>query len=187
MKTKKTVTSIFMVPTLMAPKNALKENGFVNAYVDDVDQDFKYDNVIYILLLPTDLAKLREFLDGEYERTTSIIEDYDYEGGYVVLVYKLDMKWETDFELIKQGRYSETTDAFQEMFPKIIKIRRKGLHRDEISLQYRVFNKTEDMIEYWEDKRGVDWDDSLEVWDGFDQGKETLDINKVRESLELTK
>ncbi len=89
MKTKKTITSIFMVPTLMVPKNALKQNGFINAYLDDVDRDFKYDDdVIYVLFLPTDLAKFREFLDGEYERTTSIIEDYDYEGGFVVLVYK---------------------------------------------------------------------------------------------------
>ena len=187
MKTKKTITSIFMVPTLMVPKNALKQNGFINAYLDDVDRDFKYDNVIYVLFLPTDLAKFREFLDGEYERTTSIIEDYDYEGGFVVLVYKLNEAFDIDFYLIRQGRYSETSDKFQKIFPKVLKIRKNGLHRDEISLQYRVFNKTDDMREYWEDKIGIDWDESLEVWEGFDKSREILDINKLKKSVELTK
>ena len=176
-----------MVPSLKVPKNSLKDNGFINAYLDDVGRDFKYNNVIYVLFLPTDLAKFREFLDNEYERTTEIVEDYDYEGGFVVLVYKLNMKWETDFDLIKQGRYSETTDNFQKLFPKVIKIKKNGLHRDEISLQYRVFNKTDDMIKYWENKLGIDWDDSLEVWEGFDEGKEILDINKMKKSIELIK
>jgi len=176
-----------MVPSLKVPKNSLKDNGFINAYLDDVGRDFKYNNVIYVLFLPTDLAKFREFLDNEYERTTEIVEDYDYEGGFVVLVYKLNMKWETDFDLIKQGRYSETSDNFQKLFPKVIKIKKNGLHRDEISLQYRVFNKTDDMIKYWENKLGIDWDDSLEVWEGFDEGKEVLDINKMKKSIELIK
>ena len=66
MKTKKTITSIFMVPTLMVPKNALKQNGFINAYLDDVDRDFKYDNVIYVLFLPTDLAKFKNILTPKY-------------------------------------------------------------------------------------------------------------------------
>ena len=184
---KNTITSIFMVPSLKVPKNSLKDNGFINAYLDDVGRDFKYNNVIYVLFLPTDLAKFREFLDNEYERTTEIVEDYDYEGGFVVLVYKLNMKWETDFDLIKQGRYSETSDNFQKLFPKVIKIKKNGLHRDEISLQYRVFNKTDDMIKYWENKLGIDWDDSLEVWEGFDEGKEVLDINKMKKSIELIK
>jgi len=184
---KNTITSIFIVPSLKVPKNSLKDNGFINAYLDDVGRDFKYNNVIYVLFLPTDLAKFREFLDNEYERTTEIVEDYDYEGGFVVLVYKLNMKWETDFDLIKQGRYSETSDNFQKLFPKVIKIKKNGLHRDEISLQYRVFNKTDDMIKYWENKLGIDWDDSLEVWEGFDEGKEILDINKMKKSIELIK
>jgi len=50
-----------------------------------------------------------------------------------------------------------------------------------------VFNKTDDMIKYWENKLGIDWDDSLEVWEGFDEGKEILDINKMKKSIELIK
>jgi len=168
-----------MVPTLNVPKDVLLDNGFLNAYVGDVDKDIEYENSVYLLFLPEDILKFREFLDDEYERTTTIIEDYDYLNGYVVIVYKLNMKWETNFDLIRQGRYSETTDDFQKLFRKVIKIKKNGLHRDELSLQYRIFNKTEDMIEYWQDKLGIDWDDNFEVWDGYDIAKETLNIKLI--------
>lgn len=183
MTIKKTITSIFMVPTLRIPKNALKNNGFINGYVEDAERDFQYPDAVYLLFLPKDIPKFREFLDDEYERTENIIEDYDYEGGFVVVVYKLDSRWRKDYALIKQGRYSKTSGSFQKLFPKVIKIMKNGLHRDEVSLQYRVFNKTEDMIEYWENKIGIEWDDEFEVWEGYDKNKEILHINKLKDSV----
>jgi hypothetical protein len=100
-----------------------------------------YKESIYLLFKPTDLDKFREFLDSEYERTKAVIEDYDYEDGFVVVVYQLDNKYNRDYELIKQGRYSKTSANFQKMFPKIVKITRGGLHKDEISLQYSKRNR----------------------------------------------
>jgi hypothetical protein len=67
------------------------------------------------------------------------------------------------------------------MFPKIIKIKKRGLHRDEISLQYRVFNRTPDLIEFWEKKIGIDWTDDMEVWTGWDEANEILNITKIKE------
>jgi len=176
---KKTITSIFMVPTLKIPKDELRNNGFLNAYVEDSSKDIQYPNSVYLLFLPENIPKFREFLDDEYERTTAIIEDYDYPDEYVVVVYKLNMKWEINFDLIRQGRYSETTDNFQKLFRKVIKIKKNGLHRDELSLQYRIFNKTEDMIEYWQDKLGVEWNSDYEVWDGFNIENEILEIESI--------
>ena len=118
------------------------------------------------------MVYFREFLDSEFERTKNIIEDYDYPGGYVVLVYKLNQRFRTDFNLVKKGKYSKTSPSFQKMFPKVIKIMKKGLHRDEISLQYRVFNRTPDLIEFWEKKLGMEWTDDMEVWNGWEESKE---------------
>jgi hypothetical protein len=187
MTVKKTITSIFMVPSLKVPKNALKDNGFINAYVEDGDRDFQYPGAVYLLFLPEDIIKFREFLDEEYERTEQIIEDYDYEGGFVVVVYKLDPKWNKDFDLIRQGSYSKTSKNFQKMFPKVVKIKKNGLHKDEVSLQYRIFNKTEDMVQYWEDKIGIEWDDDLEVWSGYDKDEEILHIEEVKKNVKLVK
>jgi hypothetical protein len=124
----------------------------------------------------------RGFLDGEYERTKSVIDDYDYENGFVVVVYELDRKFKKDFALVKEGLYSKTSSEFQAKFSKIVKIKREGLHKDEISLQYRIFNKTEDLRKYWEDKFDMEFDEEWEVWDGFNLDKETLLIDKIKEN-----
>jgi len=191
MEIKKNITSIFMVPTLKVPKDALRGNGFINAYIKDNRRDDQYKESIYLLFKPNDLDKFREFLDSEYERTKAVIEDYDYEDGYVVVVYQLDNKYNRDYELVKQGRYSKTSANFQKMFPKVVKITRGGLHKDEVSLQYRIFNKAEDLVNFWEEKLGIDLQevmgDNFEVWDGWDESKEILNLDNIKELCAIEK
>lgn len=181
MEVVKTITSIFIVPTLKINKEDVKENNFINGYLEDVRRDVQYKNAAYLLFKPENLDKFREFLDSEYERTKSVIDDYDYEDGYVVVVYKLDEKWKEDFSLIKEGLYSQTSKDFQSIFPKIIKINKDGLRRDEISLQFRVFNKTEDLRTYWENRLDVEFTDDMELWRGFAYEEEKLDLDKIKE------
>lgn len=181
MELKKTITSIFMVPTLKIDRDRLRENGFINAYIKDGKKDVQYENAAYLLFHPKDLDKFKEFLDDEYERTKSIIDDYDYEDGFVVLVYQLNPKFKKDFNFVKSGKYSKTSKEFQSEFPRVIKIKKNGLHKDEVSLQYRVFNKTEDLRKFWEEKIGIEFDDSMEVWQGFIEERETLFIDKLKE------
>lgn len=183
MDIKKTITSIFIVPTLKINRDRLKGNGFINGYVSDCQREDQYENCIYIVFKPENVEKFRDFLQDEYDRTVSIIEDYDYEDGIVVVVYQLNKEFYKDVELIKQGKYSKTSKMFQEIFPRIIKIRREGLHRDEISLQYRIFNKTADLREYWENKIGVAFDDTMEVWTGWNEENESFDITKLKENV----
>jgi hypothetical protein len=183
MEIKKTITSIFMVPTLKVGKEKLVDNNFINAYSKDGRKDVQYENAVYLLFKPDSLDKFKEFLDGEYERTKNIIDDYDYEDGYVVVVYALNDKFKRDFKLIRQGKYSTTSPEFQALFPKIVKIKKNGLHKDEISLQYRVFNKTEDLRVFWEEKFDVEFDDDMEVWGTFIEEDETLNLNKIKEHV----
>jgi hypothetical protein len=73
------------------------------------------------------------------------------------------------------------------MFPKIIKIVKNGLSKDEISLQYRIFNKSEELITFWEEKLGIDFKlilgNDFEVWEGWDESNEILEINKTKEHV----
>jgi hypothetical protein len=181
MEIKKNITSIFMVPTLKVPKDALRGNGFINAYIKDARKEDQYKGCVYLLFKPENLDKFREFLDSEYERTKAVIEDYDYEDGYVVVVYQLDDKYKNDFTLVQGGKYSKTSANFQKLFPKVVKITRNGLSKDEISLQYRLFNKAEDLISFWETKLGIEFEDDYEVWDGWDESKEILELDKIKE------
>ena len=181
MEIKKTITTIFMVPTLKINRDHLYDNGFINGYVKDVRKDVQYENCIYLLFKPEDIDKFKDFLDGEYERTKSIIDDYDYENGYVVVVYELDNRYKRDFEYVKNGKYSKTSKEFQSLFPKIVKIKTNGRYKDEISLQYRIFNHTEDLVQFWENKLDVKFDDDQELWHAFIEENEILNLDKIKE------
>lgn len=183
MELKRTISTIFIVPTLSIDRTALKNVGFINAYIRDEMRDVQYENAVYLLFHPDNLDKFKLFLDDEYERTKSVIDDYDYEDGFVVVVYKLDSKFKADYGLVKLGKYSKTSPAFQAMFPKIVKVGRNGLQKDEISLQYRIFNKTEDLKVYWEEKLGVEFDDTMEVWQGWIEENENLNSQKLKEHV----
>jgi hypothetical protein len=181
MELKKTITSIFIVPTLKINRDKLKENGYLNGYMSDVRRDVQYQNAVYLLFQPTNLDRFREFLINESERTRQLIDDYDYEDGFVVVVYTLDKKWKKDFALVREGLYSQTSQEFQDDFPKVIKIIKSGLHRDEISLQYRIFKKTDDLRTYWEERLDMQFTEDMEVWNGFDIDNEELDLDKIKQ------
>jgi hypothetical protein len=183
METTKTITTIFIVPIFSIGKEKLTNNGFVNGFIKDSRKDVQYKDSVYLLFKPEDLDKFKVFLDGEYERTKSIIDDYDYEEGYVVVVYQISARLLPDIELIKQGKYSKTSTKFQQIFPKTITIKKNGFQKDELSLQYRVFNKTEDLKQFWEDKFDVVFDDDMEVWSGFSEGYEILDLDKIKQHV----
>lgn len=181
MDTKKTVTSTFMVPLLKINRESLREQGFINAYINDSSSEIQYKNSVYLLFKPKDMVGFRAFLAEEYERTTNVVDDYDYGGGFVVVVYRLNSKFLEDIELIKKGMYSKTSKNFQKEYPKIVKIFSNNSFREEVSLQFRIFNKTKDMLDYWEEKLNVHFTEDQEVWHSFDEEKETLTLKKLEE------
>lgn len=180
---RKTITTIFMVPPLKINRDELRENGFLNAYIKDIKRDVHYENCIYLLFKPENVDRFREFLDGEYERTKAVIDDYDYEDGYVVVVYQLNTKFKKDISLIRQGKYSKTSKEFQALFPKTVKIKKNGVNKEEISLQYRVFNRSKELVDFWEEKLGVSFDDDQEIWFAFIEEEEILDIDKIKDHV----
>lgn len=180
----KTITTTFMVPTLNIPSGHLKKNDFINAYSLDKHHEFEYKDCVYLLFQPKFIQRFMDFLDSEYNRTSDIVADYDYDDGYVVIVYKLDSGYSKDFDLIRQGKYSKTSRSFQKLFPRVTKIRKNGLNKDELSVQYRIFNKTKDLVHYWEKQFDVKFSPDQEVWTGFYIEQETLDIVKFKEFIQ---
>jgi hypothetical protein len=184
MKFEKTITTMFIVPTLGIDREKLKLNEFINGYGKDEEREVQYENCIYLLFKPEDLDKFRLFLDEEYERTKELIDDYDYPNGYVVLVYNLDNKYKNDYDLIKKGKYSETSRRFKALFPKTVTANDdNGNYVTKITLQYRIFNKTEDLREFWEEKLQVELPEDSEVWTLYDEINETLNLNKIKENV----
>lgn len=182
---KPTITTIFIVPTLKIDRDRLKENNFLNAYSHDKMREKEYTDCVFLLFKPTHLDNFRLFLDEEYERTKSVIEDYDHDGNFVVVVYKLDSKFKEDYKLIRKGKYSKTSKEFQKLFPKTLPMQMSSSVKktDEISLQFRIFNKTSDLVEYWEKKFDVIFGEEQEVWRGWETEKETLSSNVLSSYL----
>lgn len=174
-----TISTIFLVPTLKIDREKLKENNFVNAYVVDSTKEVQYEDALYLLFKPPNLDKFKKFLDEEYERTPDLIDEYDYNHDHIVLVYVLRDKWQDDIALIKQGRYSKVSNAFKEIFPKKISITHGNSYKEDISLQWRIFQKDLKLKEYWENKLDHIFTEDLEVWWGWNIEKETMDLTKL--------
>ena len=109
----KTISSIFIVPTLGINKESANSNGFINAFINDQNSIKKYEDCVFLLYRPKYFSRFRKFINDEYNRTRAIIDDYDYSNGFVVVVYRLNPKLGSDFQLIKQGKYSKTSIEFQ--------------------------------------------------------------------------
>ena len=101
MKLTRSISTLFMIKPLGIGIERLEKVGFINAFIKDVSHDCIYDNCVYLLFKPHDMDLFRDFIDSEYERTNNIVEDYDYEGGYVVVVYKLDENFNKDYQLVR--------------------------------------------------------------------------------------
>jgi hypothetical protein len=182
----KTITSIFMVPSLGVPRepiSKLLENGFINAYIKDEMNDKHYEDCIFLLFRPEFPSRFRKFLNREYVRTKAIIEDYDYPNGFVIVVYKLVSKYASDYEHVKQGKYSKTSKEFQNLFPETIELIKDGNSIVEKSLQYRVFNRTPDLMQYWRERKLFSFKEDQELWFGFDETKEILTEIKLKDMI----
>src|SRR5690606_38338771 len=112
----------FMVKPLNLGSETLNKIGFINAFIKELDYDCVYEDCVYLLFKPSDMDIFREFLTNEYDERGCVVDDYDYDGGYVVVVYKLDPKFKEDYDLIRQGLYSKTSIEFQNLFPKVMKV-----------------------------------------------------------------
>jgi hypothetical protein len=167
---------MFMVPTLGINIDLLKKHGYIGGYSIDSFKEIQYSDAVYVLFKPVDMDAFKTFLDAEYIRTGDIIEDYDYENGHVVVVYSLSPKFKSDFELVKKGKYSSTSEEFQKSFPTYIYIEESGLKTKQESIQYKIFNKSPDLIQYWEEKIGQELYPGQELWGMYEEEKETLKL-----------
>lgn len=155
--------------------------GFVNAFIDDEDHDPHYTDALYLLFQPPELDLFESFLSSEKEKGKEIIDEYDYSGGYIVIVYKFPSKFKEDYHLFLQGKYSKFSNAYKLLFPmERSGVSPKGIPYTEPSFYKYLFEKAVEMRDFWEDKLGVILEDSAEYWSIPNIKKETLNINNIR-------
>jgi len=172
----KTISSIFIMPTIRPNISTLKAHGYIASYGYDSMREIQYEDAIYAVFKPKDLETFNSFLEKEYKTDETVIDDYNYDDTYVVIVYKQLPEFKSDYDLIKQGKYSKTSEKFQKLFPKHVFIYSESATKEETSIQYKIFNKTPDLAEYWKEKTGVSILEHQEYWTIYDKDNETLKL-----------
>lgn len=179
---RKTDTTIFLMPVLGINKDKMEEHIFIDAFLDDISKEPHYENSIYILFKPSDVDQFQEWLEVEKERYPEIVDDYDYAGGYVVIVYKFPAELVPDMQLVLEGKYSLTSMNFKKRFSQVKKIiTESGLRRDAPSLQWMVFKKASSVREEWEKELDITLSPDDEVWGKPNMEREVLDIEQLKE------
>lgn len=170
-------TTLFLVPALGIDISSLDAAmGFIDAYLLDKDHD-SYGMPVFLLFRPTCVEILQDFVDEQYQQGNGLIEDYDYAGGYVVLLYQLSEKFSKDYRRFLNGKYSKFSKAFTAMLPEYW----HGSSGSEVSLQRQVVDRSPGFVAMMEEFIGCVV--TGECWYKPNVSKETLDIDKVRKSL----
>jgi hypothetical protein len=173
-KGNKTITTIFCVPLLGIGRGLLKQNGFIDAYVDDKITNPNFDDAIYLLFRPEYPSRFRKFLNHEYLRSKLILDDYDIKDGFCIVVYRPASSHSKDIELVKQGKYSKVSKDFQSFFPFYVEIEKDGIIRKEKSLQQRVFNKDTSLLDYCITNNIQNYIKNDEYWYSYDVMNDSL-------------
>lgn len=173
-----TSATIFLLKGIGLRALEMKKVGFINAYIDDVDHEPHYDKSLYLLFKPESVAELSLFIGQEKLRTGALVEDYDYAGGFTVLVYTFPYQYHREWNHFLKGEWSEFSAKYAELFPKEVNIKTKtGAQRKDASIWNLVFNRLPELKEFWEKRIDVVLDDEMELWSIPDIKKETLDIS----------
>lgn len=182
---RKTDTTYFLMPVLGIKREYQDLHNFIDSFLDDIGKQQHYINCIYILYRPTDMDSFQDFLEIEKERYQDVIDDYDYAGGYVVVVYKFPKELIPDMNLILNGKYSETSLEFRKKFAQVKRVvAENGLRKDLPSFQWLVFKKSNDVRDSWAEEFGIIIEEGQEVWGVPDMNKQILDIEEIRKREE---
>lgn len=177
-----TDTTRFLVRGLNLERRSLEKQGFINAFIDDATHEPHHVRSVYLLFKPKSLEVFEEFVQEQRFQTALLVEDYDYPGGYVVIVYNFPALYWSDYQHFLKGEYSKFSKGYKSLFPKERKRESsKGIPYTEPSFYAHVFGRTQEMKDYWEEKLSVYLSDDSEYWSIIDKNKETLNIKNYEQ------
>lgn len=207
-----TNSSIFLLPCFGISYKEFEDLGFVNCYLADKNREKvnSKDIHIYLLFKPsTELMeieqtggylkleretqhnrlskKIEELEDLDGDRMV-LLEDYDYEGGYIILVLKLPERLREDYNNFLGGKYSKLSTMMKKHYPndKITKFKNEKGQIEQLlgkSLPLRIIERDITIKKYVEDKYDINLDDCEEYWSVPSLEKETLDIETFYQDI----
>lgn len=175
-------TLFLLTPISGQEVELLREYQLIDSYLKDVDREDLNGNYLFVLFKPEDMEFFELFLYTESTNNENFIEDYDYAGGYIVLVYKIPEWLKDDFEKFKKGQYSKFSAKVKSLFKKVQKS--KGNIKTVTTIQWDVFSKNPELRKDLEKFVGESIPDDIELYGIPDMERETLNISKFRHYVE---
>lgn len=157
----------------------MSEYGLINSYLQDVEREYE-DDVLFVLFKPENWDDFQLLIQREAESKSNFIEDYDYEGGYVVMAYGIPKEMKIDFEKFKEGKYSEISEDFKKKHDWKVMYN----YETKNSFQYMVFYKDAEYVKQLENMLDVKFAPEQEMW-SIPAEKEILDISEIKQKEEV--
>lgn len=171
-------STLFLLPVLGIGWRDIKKMGFCNCYLRDENKP-EYEDMEVVLLLFHNKGndRFKYFVEKEKARTPLFIDEYDYEEGYIVLVYEFPEELKEDYHRFKRGEYSKFSEQFLKKIPETTpdKVEAMIPYNDGSfgktmvqapAMQHMVITKDNKWIEYLKDQFGHDvpFEDGRELW-----------------------
>lgn len=150
------------------PFEYMLKMGFQNAYLED--RQYSKENCLYLLFAPNRISKeYITFSEMVLEKHTEYLEDYDVNENTIMYVFKINEEYIPDVELIKEGKYSQTSQKYKALFPNKVKNKdgRVVLHAN-----WMILHKHPQWKKTMEEKVGAEIPLENELWDAFHEEDE---------------
>lgn len=172
-----TVSNLFLIPMFNIGRPKLEKHGFVNSYLFNGEEENQPENTLNLLFCPPDIEKFNDFIFQEKQKGAPIIDEKDYLGNNIVVVYKLPEKYAKDYALLWEGKYSKMSEDFKKTIPSTVKyLDSKGYSVTNMTIQHMIFERYQPLKKYWEDVFKVEMIEDQELWTKPTKESETFKL-----------
>jgi len=183
---KKNLSSKYLLPTLQIANREftakiLKELGFVNAYLEDVDKPLQTPNcIILVFSFPKSYEEKFESIVNVLEKeVVNYVSNYKIDDCVYGIIFKVLPEWVYIIDLFKKGKYSE----FGENYAKEFKIE-SSKNRSLVLEQYKVITRDPSYLLQKAEDLGIKPSvlDHLDLDDHPDVNDYIFNYNKIKEN-----
>lgn len=186
-----TKTTVFLLPILNMEETILENAGFINAYLQYPEGELTAErNVIYLLFKINKIESFNRVLNKVQK---DILQEWDEDGGHVIVAIALPDEFNDDYELFLNGQYSKFSSKLKDAYKKHCTITLQNTKEKKIFTTYQreVVFKGANLKAIIEKRFDIDIDQFPEAFKEYctppDIEKESLSLDYIHRLQEKEK
>jgi len=173
--TQKTKAYTYMMPLLGIKLEPFKEN-IVNAFFGDEDYP-EYNNHIFILYKFSGTTEFLKFEDNLENEEPLMVKSYDPDREYVMKVFKILKRFEDDYKLLKESKYSQISMELKTRIIAFHNLPQEHPIIDVIFKREAAFQRLENDLNKYDNVSKITVDRNLEASGLLDFSREIYNSN----------